>query len=880
MRSLADPYFSELCDRVGRGILTDNDEKYLQSRIKPTESENSNEMFKEGKILIIVTTNKKKDLINYEKLTKLLPHEREYICNSTDRITNLPGGCKTSEVLTKNPGKTGNLEEDLRLKVGCPVVITTNHSKQKYREDGIINGARGFVQAVQTSKNNPEKVEVVWIVFNNEKFGRLYRFEYKHLRQNFNPGHENATPILPIRRSFKINFGDVEYQRQNFALSLAYAVTAHKCQGETLQEVIIDFGPDLKNKIKNYILAGSFYVALTRVREGRYVYLKSFDKSFIKVNKKIEEKVEAMLKFNKYEYKKVYLDQKIFEVDEYEMKVGYLNINGLLEGNHGIYLNADKNLNNLDFIVLAETKLTKECDTKVLENSLSNWKILGRYDSQDQRNHMGLMLLSSRTSKFNGKVSITHQAANRDGSLQIEGIILRLPWNLTFGFVYCRSTPTHPEIKAINKYFHECNIIMGDLNLSHRLMQDKEKVKNLCQQSKFSVLKEITRSTSNNQLDYILVDESLKDRSYVTSFHNFISDHKSITIRVGLEKNSFTKEFDIQRTFDKESHLKSKVSKDKYESDSSNSNEDEKSFEYESTNNSDLENSVDEYSCEDNEFLPEDVDFKRRFKNIDRSSCWLNSCLQLLLIAFEHSGSPLDLNSELGNELQRLMFNDNDKSLDPTQIKNVLVSTEDTRVLLKISELESEIDDAFELEHRIAVIQNQRLDLYSGQQCVRDFFVCLSQNILCWPDVCSSFNFTITHSTECCACNNVNTSETNQLNIEIPVPPDNSNLHEFVEEFFNIGELVAFKCESCKKFAQTERRSKLTNGSESEFIIVILQRVIETLDGFELVKNRTILTENVFIRYYYFYYSCSNDIFLGMYRSVNIGMNQWLLLNI
>ena len=108
-----------------------------------------------------------------------------------------------------------------------------------------------------------------------------------------------ATPILPVRKNFKLNFGAVEYQRQNFALSLAYAITAHKCQGETLEEVIIDFGPDLEHGIKNYICPGSFYVAMTRVREGCKLFLKSFDSSYIQVNRNIEEKVDAMIKILK-----------------------------------------------------------------------------------------------------------------------------------------------------------------------------------------------------------------------------------------------------------------------------------------------------------------------------------------------------------------------------------------------------------------------------------------------------------------------------------------------------------------------------------------------------------------------------------------------------
>ena len=121
-----------------------------------------------------------------------------------------------------------------------------------------------------------------------------YRFEQNYLRKDHNPGHELATPILPQRNNFREKLGNIEYQRTNFALSLAYAMTAHKCQGETLDQVIIDFGPNLELKIKNFICPGSFYVALTRVREGCKVFLKTFDKSYIKVNKKIEERVEAM----------------------------------------------------------------------------------------------------------------------------------------------------------------------------------------------------------------------------------------------------------------------------------------------------------------------------------------------------------------------------------------------------------------------------------------------------------------------------------------------------------------------------------------------------------------------------------------------------------
>ena len=69
-------------------------------------------------------------------------------------------------------------------------------------------------------------------------------------------------------------------------------------------------------------------MALNRVREGCKVFLKSFHKSYILVNPAVEEKVNAIRKFQPYLFKKVYLDEKVFEDDADEIKVGYQLIQG------------------------------------------------------------------------------------------------------------------------------------------------------------------------------------------------------------------------------------------------------------------------------------------------------------------------------------------------------------------------------------------------------------------------------------------------------------------------------------------------------------------------------------------------------------------------
>ena len=119
---------------------------------------------------------------------------------------------------------------------------------------------------------------------------------YKLVLETLN---EKAVPILRQKRTFTIQSGEVKFQRHQFPLTLSYALTAYKCQGDTLDQVIIDFSHE-PGEIKS-VPYGSFYVAITRVKEGKNIYLKSFAESYITSNRKVEEKIEAMRKFNPYE---------------------------------------------------------------------------------------------------------------------------------------------------------------------------------------------------------------------------------------------------------------------------------------------------------------------------------------------------------------------------------------------------------------------------------------------------------------------------------------------------------------------------------------------------------------------------------------------------
>ena len=166
---------------------------------------------------ILSQKNKRRQEINELKLDTLLEKEKAYIIVATDRCTNLenPPEVPTNMTVTQ----TGGLEQKLTIKRNAPIVITSNHHLTKYKEDGIVNGGRAYIDSIQVSKKDKEEVEVIWVVFKDRTVGRLLRYEYSHLKKSHKPNSNDAVPILKQKKTFTINKGEVRYQRTQFPIS-------------------------------------------------------------------------------------------------------------------------------------------------------------------------------------------------------------------------------------------------------------------------------------------------------------------------------------------------------------------------------------------------------------------------------------------------------------------------------------------------------------------------------------------------------------------------------------------------------------------------------------------------------------------------------------
>ena len=350
-------------------------------------------------------------------------------------------------------------------------------------------------------------------------------------------------------------------------MTLAYAITSHKCQGETLEQVIIDFSHGYGGK--SNIQWGSFYVALTRVKKGTDVYLKTFEESQITFNPKVEEKIAAMRNYKQYKFKKIYLSDTIFKENSEEIKLGYYNMRGFMESNHAKYLDNDHNLLKLHILVISETWLTSETSNKTVIEKLKNWKIIKRLDATDNRKHMGLLLITpmNQASRTDLLFDLDYiegymkRNKNEPRSLLYQGIVLSLKKIYRrVVCIYIKQTPNEKETLEISGRIDELDCLIGDLNLNPRIQAEKEKLLKLCGTKKCFGLEENT-STQNSQIDHVLIDKELAKITFATAFHSFASDHRPIAVRFGMMDSQFNSYFLEKIHFDIQNHLRSKKDK-------------------------------------------------------------------------------------------------------------------------------------------------------------------------------------------------------------------------------------------------------------------------------------------------------------------------------
>ena len=143
----------------------------------------------------------------------------------------------------------------------------------------------------------------------------------------------------------------------------------------------------------------------------------------------------------------------------------------------------------------------------------------------------------------------------------------------------------------------------------------------------------------------------------------------------------------------------------------------------------------------------------RSFRNPHMESCWLNSCMQLVLAAFDHL-SDLDTNgSPMWKLLLSYKMKTEDEVINPLEIRDLLLEKERMRI---VSKNVQPVNRLFHYANSTTMDVNRLKHMSEasriGQQDCKDFFECFEQNRESWDDVYNLFKFSITKATLCMHC--------------------------------------------------------------------------------------------------------------------------------
>ena len=398
----------------------------------------------------------------------------------------------------------GGLPYRLALKIDCPVMLTVNMDKP----GGLTNGARGFVTDID------ERNHIVWVKFPGKigaKLAAIHRRQYKYKGTSGAVAIKQRNASFPLRKN-----GNVTVTRTQFPLVVAYAITSHKAQGLTLDEVIIDFRSTATGKKGTG--AACFYVAVTRVKKLCNLYLKSFDRRMISCTPVVERE---MIRLRKHPY--TFYKEPINKTDD-NLNIVFLNINGLMRADHLTDLDNDINIKNADIVCLAETWLTNDHSNDDI--NLRGFSLHTRVDGCETST-LGMVIYVRDDSKFQpiDSCHIVNETNRQCILINVRG------HSVVFAYVHPHDAYSYLRF-VCDHCEPNCNqIFIGDLNVDYFSPEGRKLLQRLCQLTGKSISNHgPTRQSS-------LIDHVLLPNSYtypldyvVTAYYNFYSDHRAICL--------------------------------------------------------------------------------------------------------------------------------------------------------------------------------------------------------------------------------------------------------------------------------------------------------------------------------------------------------------
>ena len=276
MRQREDKDFAEILNRIREGKHTEADIAVLKERIlnltpqHPDYPMNSTHLF---------STNMAVDQHNHDIFHKST-NEKVKIKAIDIVLGDLSDELKErlKKQIPNDPSKTMGLYSVCSILKDAKYDLTTNVSVV----DGMTNGAECIIKKVDYRVPGSTRPSIIWVLFQEEHIGKDYRKEYSHLYNQSIDRH--WVPILEVTRQFRRH--QMQVLRRQFPLRPSAAKTIHRCQGDTLDEAVVDL-PSSKREHMHY-------VALSRLRSISGLHILNMNENKITVSKKVQEEMTRL----------------------------------------------------------------------------------------------------------------------------------------------------------------------------------------------------------------------------------------------------------------------------------------------------------------------------------------------------------------------------------------------------------------------------------------------------------------------------------------------------------------------------------------------------------------------------------------------------------
>ena len=363
-------------------------------------------------------------------------------------------------------------------------------------------------------KNEKGRIHKILVKFDDEKVGKAAKTTSRYRQE-----YPNCVPIERHKGQYqKQGNKGAQITRMQFPLTLSWAVTIHKCQGLTLENIVVD--------MKGRFNWGQAYVALSRVKSLQGLYITNFNQSAIKTDSAVTDVM------NDLRTKQLPVicnnDHDIMNLPA-AITVGHLNIHYFLEKQNDL-INEFNVLKDIDIMCFTETYLEKSHDiNKYLETF--SYKAY-RMNKNNASNMYGVMVCIPKKLKS--------QIVNIEGLRQCEicATLVKLPErNLIVCALYMRPVLTLKaklqEMKLLISQLpgdSEC-ILIGDFNHDLSVDENKHFTKDI---EKMGFYQYVTESTTDygSILDHVYYNGRKNIRTDVLD--TYYSDHDCVTVAIEL----------------------------------------------------------------------------------------------------------------------------------------------------------------------------------------------------------------------------------------------------------------------------------------------------------------------------------------------------------